>query len=106
MSVSPSACPPNAVPSVKLIVTAASDYSGSYLWQWLQKEGAELSSHLPSFGSLEQPFLEVNRLGIEALNYKALDDQETALRALQNMENASGELMTVLSHLEGELNKL
>ncbi|MCP3908178.1 MAG: hypothetical protein GY712_09200 [Oceanicoccus sp.] len=83
-----------------------SDYSGSYLWQWLQKEGAELSSHLPSFGSLEHPFLEVNRLGIEALNYKALDDQETALRALQNMENASGELMTVLSHLEGELNKL
>ncbi|ARN73500.1 methyl-accepting chemotaxis protein [Oceanicoccus sagamiensis] len=83
-----------------------SDYSGSYLWQWLKGEGAELSANLPSYGLLEPPFLEINRLGIEALNYKALDDQETALRALQNMENASGELMTILTRLEAELNTL
>ncbi len=83
-----------------------SNYNDSYLWQWLQGEGAELSASLNSFGSLEHPFLEINRLGVEALNYKALDDQETALRALQNMEKASGELMMVLSRLEGELNAL
>ncbi|HEB29190.1 MAG TPA: hypothetical protein ENI05_15800, partial [Porticoccus sp.] len=83
-----------------------SDYSRSYLWQWLQGEGRELSSQLSSYSLLEQPFLEINRLGVEALNYKALDDQETALRALQNMEKHSGEFMKAISRLEGELNAL
>ncbi len=80
-----------------------SEYSHSYLWQWLQGDGRELSGSLPSYHKVEEPFQQLHRLGVEALNYASVDDQDTALRALQNMERASGELMRVLSSLQQEL---
>ena len=81
-----------------------SDHSDSYLWQWLQGAGSELSATLPSYSKIEQAFLEFRRLGTEAVNYHAVDDRDTTVRTLHNMEAASGELMRVLSHLQQELN--
>ena len=81
-----------------------SEYSHSYLSQWLQAEGKELSAKLPSYCSIEEPFQQLHRLGVEALNYQSVDDQDTAVRTLQNMELASDELMQVLSRLQEELN--
>lgn len=78
----------------------------SYFHDWLQGSGAELSDRLPSYSHLEEPFNELRRLGIEALNYKLLDDDETALRALRNMEAASSQFMKALSSVERELGKL
>nr|WP_101758945.1 methyl-accepting chemotaxis protein [Oceanicoccus sp. KOV_DT_Chl] len=83
-----------------------SDQGRSYFWQWLKGDGLEVSARLPTYSALEHPFSELNRLGIEALNYKMLDDQETALRALQNMESNSVKLMDLLSRLEAELRDL
>ncbi|MEE8057527.1 MAG: methyl-accepting chemotaxis protein [Pseudomonadales bacterium] len=83
-----------------------SDYSHSYLWQWLQGDGSQLSGDLRSYNDIEEPFLQVNRLGVEALNYTLVDDNETALRALHNMEKNSAQLMVILSRLEQELNGL
>ncbi|MGK0498649.1 MAG: hypothetical protein ACJAYG_000280 [Oceanicoccus sp.] len=83
-----------------------SQYQSSYFWQWLQGEGAAISNQLPCFNSLEHSFTEINRLGIEALNYKELGDQKTALRALQNMEGSSRNMMAALSKLESELGAL
>lgn len=83
-----------------------SDYSQTYLWGWLKGGSAETRPSLRSTGDIEDPFLQVNRLGMEALNYKLLGDQETALRALQNMENSSTEFMGLLARLEKELSAL
>ncbi len=83
-----------------------SDYSHTYLWEWLKGSGADLSSQLPSYREIEEPYKELNRLGVEAVNYKSVDDQETALRALEGMEKSCGQLMSVLSRLENELNSL
>lgn len=78
----------------------------SYFREWLQGSGAELSDRLPSYHQLEEPFNELRRLGIEALNYKLLEDDETALRALKNMEAASSQLMKFLGAVERELSNL
>lgn len=83
-----------------------SSQAQGYFWQWLKAEGLALREHLPTYTALENPFSELNRLGIEALNYQQLGDQETALRALQNMEKSSAALMPLLSRLEEELKAL
>lgn len=77
-----------------------------YYQDWVQGIGAELSSKLPSYNQLQEPFGEVRRLGIEALNYTLVDDRETALRALRSMESSSNQLMKVLASVERELSQL
>jgi hypothetical protein len=81
-----------------------SDYSNSYLWQWLRGDGSDISGQLRSYRDIEEPFLQLNRLGVEAINYKSVADLDTALRTLQNMESSSDKLMLILSKLGQELN--
>jgi methyl-accepting chemotaxis protein len=83
-----------------------SDYSETYLWRWFKGDGLELRSDLPSYQRLEEPFQQMRRLGVEAINYTSVDDQETALRALQKMESFSAELMKVLTRIHQELNAI
>lgn len=82
------------------------DYSHTYFWGWYRGVGAQVSDKLPSYRQLEAPYVELNRLGAEALNYKSVEDYDTALRALQNMEAACESLMQGLSSLETELNQI
>lgn len=82
------------------------DYSHSTFWEWFKGSGAQHSADLPSYRLLETPYVELNRLGIEALNYVSVEDQDTALRALNNMESASDKFMQAMSSLEGELKSL
>ena len=89
-----------------LSIDDLSDQGRSYFAQWLKGDGLALSEQLPTYSALEHPFAELNRLGVEALNYEQLGDQETALRALQNMEKNSDDLMQLLSRLKEELNAL
>ncbi len=77
--------------------------SSSYLGHWLQSEGRELAERIPAITRLEQPYTDLKRLGTEALNYKALGDSETALRAMNNMEKNSSDLVRLLVTLETEL---
>lgn len=82
------------------------EYSHSTFWEWYKGYGAEVSADLPSYRQLESPYVELNRLGIEALNYVSVGDEETALRALQNMEKACEQFMRAMSSLEAEFKAL
>lgn len=83
-------------------VDSLREYSNSTFWEWYTGPGAEASADLSSYRMLENPYVELNRLGIEALNYISVGDHDTALRALNNMESACQKFMQAMSSLESE----
>ncbi len=87
-------------------VEALQDYSQTYFWEWFQGPGATLSDRLPGYRDLEEPYAELRRLGVEALNYQSVGDPETALRALQGMESADERFQRALATVARELRNL
>lgn len=79
------------------------DYTHSYFWEWFQQIDVDTRAKLASYPRLEAPYLELNRLGIEALNYQSVADHDTALRALKSMEAAGEKFMGALASVEREL---
>lgn len=79
------------------------DYSHTYFWEWYKGVGSDVSDGLPSFDRLQEPFTELHRQGTEALNYAALEDHETALRSLTQMEATCTKFIQVLARLGDEL---
>jgi len=79
------------------------DHHNCRLGKWYyQGEGAAYNT-LKGFNALETPHREVHSGGIEALKAFALGDKETMKKHLSQMENASQEVISILTQLENEL---
>lgn len=84
--------------------TELSTHRDCRLGQWYyQGRGAQLYSHLRSFGRLESSHEMVHKAGLDALQACASGEQQQAIQALQLMEQSSLEVTNVLTELESEM---
>ena len=81
------------------------DHHRCRLGQWYtQGEGAQQYSSYSSFRAMERPHAAVHTHGIAAMKAMNLGDQEQAINELSLMENASIEVVNLLTALGNEIN--
>lgn len=84
------------------------DHTLCRLGKWYYEgDGKQCFSQLPGYRDIEQPHLRVHKSGIEAINEFKDDHIETALGLLNDMEQASIEVLNFLEQManSGETNK-
>lgn len=80
------------------------DHTMCRLGKWYyQGEGAEKYSRLSNFRLLESPHIAVHRHGIDALNAIDGNNQEEAVKHLKQMEQASSEVLELLSAMASDI---
>jgi len=76
-----------------------SDHTNCRLGEWYYHgDGKEKFRGHPAYDRLEGPHSNVHTYGKEALAAKTRGDKESMLKALQQMESASNEVMSILDH--------
>jgi methyl-accepting chemotaxis protein len=80
------------------------DHNACRLGQWYyQGEGAQLYSAYSSFRTMERPHAAVHNHGLAGLKFMAEGNSEQALKELTLMENASIEVIDLLTALAAEI---
>ena len=80
------------------------DHTMCRLGQWFyQGEGAEKYASQNAFKQIEAPHIDVHAYGIEALKAYAVGDNESAIKALTVMENASFKVVDALTSLSKQI---
>ncbi len=77
------------------------DHTQCRLGKWYNEgDGKKLYADKPAYQELEQPHKRVHEAGLEALSFAAAANQPEMLNALEAMESASIQVMTLLENLE------
>lgn len=80
------------------------DHTQCRLGKWYYcGEGSANYAHLSSFKAVEKPHQDVHTNGIEALSHMETKDTDKAFTALEQMEAASRQVLTLLSKMETEI---
>ena len=80
-------------------ISAFADNASCRLGNWMSSEGQQKFGDISAFKRLEAPHRQVHASGVEAMKLFAQDNKQACIQKLNQMEQASSEVMSLLDEL-------